>query len=201
MGVLGWSHRTVASWVIRTDQSRGLGCLFRSNWRCCCRYKVHLQWRLLSPLVRNLLSHWEILFPVQVLPCAKIPLDYFFPFNKDRVLSVRVTSCSLHCGRWEGSQHEPASSENGLLWRRELHSQTSDGHSSLWDLPLISCLLRGHVPHGHTFCLVTSSPTLFTSRDWSKSENLKLHQVNCWDKRISLLGNQCQEISLLQRWA
>lgn len=102
MDVLGWSHRTVASCVIRADQNRGLGCLSQSSWNHCCRHQVPLQWRLLSPLVRNLLSHREILFPMQVLPCAKILPDYFFSFNKDFVLSVRVTPCSLRCGTWEG---------------------------------------------------------------------------------------------------
>lgn len=96
--MLGWSHRTVASSVIRTDQERNLGCLFWSNWRWCCRYQMLLQWKLLSPLVRHLLTHCDIFFSMQ----AKIPHRLFFSYNKDSVLSVHVTPCSLHCGTWRG---------------------------------------------------------------------------------------------------
>ena len=118
------------------------------------------------------------------------PPKWLFYFNKDSVLSFCATRCFLHCGMWERSQGEPASREKGLLWNRELHSQTSNHHCSLRDLPLRSGLLRGHLPHGHLFCLVTSFPTSVMCSNWLKSKHLKLHQVNCGDKASSLLGNQ-----------
>lgn len=202
MDVLGWSHRTVASCVIRADQNRGLGCLSQSSWNHCCRHQVPLQWRLLSPLVRNLLSHREILFPMQVLPCAKILPDYFFSLTKTLswVSGWHLAPYAVARGRggipaWACKQREGASSKPRTSQPNLRPPQQPAGP------PSYKLSAWGDLPHGHLFCLLTSFSTLFTYRDRSKSENLQLHQENYWDKAISLLGNQCQEISVLQRWA
>lgn len=139
MDVLGWSHRTVASWVIRADQNRDLGCLSQSNWNHCCRHQVPLQWRLLSPLVRSLLSHWETLFPMQVLPCAKILPDYFFPLTKTLswVSVWHLAPYAVACGRGGSLQAE----RRGFLEDKNFTAKPPTTTAACGDLPLISCLL------------------------------------------------------------
>lgn len=124
MDVLGWSHRTMASWFIRTVQNRALGCLF-----------IHMQMLLQIPdtlavetpvTTRDQLLHWEILFPMQALPYAKIPPKLFFGFNEEAVLCVCATPYSLKCGK----RRDPSitlEAERWFLWRQEQQS-------NLWPL-------------------------------------------------------------------